>query len=168
MAEGGGDFGFHDTELDRAIDNDDMPDEQDTTRPFRPQAASTPYHGGEQFEMQTMIDEQSGLPSYDETTPLLPPDINTELSRRLAKLRENCETGLLDISDIPKLPVNPLGEEFKEEQIRRLKKFMKLKYPLSEPDKLVISYSKNNPMALVVLGPRGGETKIVLANGSDF
>ena len=57
MAEGGGDFGFYDPELDHAIDNepyDDDDDEQevDTTRPFQPGAASTPYHGGEQYGMQ--------------------------------------------------------------------------------------------------------------------
>ena len=72
MAEGGGEFGFYDPELDHAIDNepyDDWDDEQevDTTRPFQPGAASTPY-GGEQYEMQTMQHEQSGLPdtSYEE------------------------------------------------------------------------------------------------------
>ena len=77
MAEGGGDFGYYDPELDDVIDNDggddDWDDEQnvDTTRPFQPGAASIPYHGGEQHEMQTMQHEQSGLPSYDERTPLL-------------------------------------------------------------------------------------------------
>ena len=49
MAEGGGEFGFYDPELDHAIDNepydDDWDDEQevDTTRPFQrgqPGAAS--------------------------------------------------------------------------------------------------------------------------------
>ena len=73
MAEGGGDFGYEYPELDDAIDNDDDDDEQevDTTRPFQPGAASTPY-GGEQYEMQTMQHEQSGMPdtSYEET-PLL-------------------------------------------------------------------------------------------------
>ena len=77
MAEGGGEFGFHDPELDHAIDNepyddDDKEEEVDTTWPFQPGAASTLYHGGEQYEMQTMQQEQSGLPdtSYEET-PLL-------------------------------------------------------------------------------------------------
>ena len=76
MAEGGGEFGFYDPELDHVIDNepyDDDDDEQEvsTTGTFQPGAASTP-HGGEQYEMQTMQHEQSGLPdtSYEEA-PLL-------------------------------------------------------------------------------------------------
>ena len=81
MAEGGREFGYGDPYLDDAIDNDDIYDddesvsvpseeEVDTTQPFPvPGAASTPYHGGEQHEMQTMQHEQSGLPdtSYEET-----------------------------------------------------------------------------------------------------
>ena len=71
MAEGG-DFGYDDPDLDYQIDHDDD-DAQgvNTTRPFHPGTASTPYHG-EQYEMQTMMDEQEGLPdtSYEET-PLL-------------------------------------------------------------------------------------------------
>ena len=74
MAEGEGDFGYDDPDLDHNIDHDDNDDEQevDITRPFQPGAASTPYQGGEQYEMQTMQHEQSGLPdtSYEET-PLL-------------------------------------------------------------------------------------------------
>ena len=76
MAEGG-DFGYYDHDLDHDIDNDGYDDdddddqEVDRTQPFNPGQASTPYHGGEQVEMQTMQHEQSGLPSYDETSPLL-------------------------------------------------------------------------------------------------
>ena len=73
----GGYFGYDDPDLDDKIDHDDDDDDEsdqevDTTRPFQPGAASTPYHGGEQHEMQTMQHEQSGLPdtSYEET-PLL-------------------------------------------------------------------------------------------------
>ena len=74
MAEGG-DFGYDDPDLDYQIDHDDDDDdnqEVNRTQPFQPGAASTPYHGGEQHEMQTMIDEQEGLPgtSYEET-PIL-------------------------------------------------------------------------------------------------
>ena len=82
MAEGGGEFGHVDPELDDAINNDDIYDdddesvsvpseeeqEVDTTQPFPlPGASSTPYHSGEQHEMQTMQHEQSGLPdtSYE-------------------------------------------------------------------------------------------------------
>ena len=79
MAEGGYDpFAYNDPDLDDNLDDDDEQkvdsDEQevDTTRPFRPGAASTPYQGGEQYEMRTMMHEQEGLPdtSYEET-PLL-------------------------------------------------------------------------------------------------
>ena len=74
MAEGG-DFGYDDPDLDYQIDHDDDDDdyqEVNRTQPFQPGAASTPYHGGEQHEMQTMMHEQEGLPdtSYDKT-PLL-------------------------------------------------------------------------------------------------
>ena len=73
MAEGRGDFGYNDPDLDYAIDNEPYDDydeqEVDTTRPFQPDTASTPYHGGEEIQMQTMQHEQSGLPdtSYEET-----------------------------------------------------------------------------------------------------
>ena len=78
---GGDDFGYYDPEHDDVVDNDDddesvsipSDDEQEVnrTQPFAPTTASTPY-GGEQYEMQTMQHEQSGLPdtSYEET-PLL-------------------------------------------------------------------------------------------------
>ena len=69
MAEGG-EFENKNKPLDDLIDFDsDDEQEVDTTRPFQPDAASTPYHGGEQHEMQTMMHEQSGLPdtSYEET-----------------------------------------------------------------------------------------------------
>ena len=74
MAEGGDTFAFEDKVLDDKLDNDD--DEQEVNRQevnrhetFEPTAASTPYHGGEQHEMQTMMHEQSGLPdtSFEET-----------------------------------------------------------------------------------------------------
>ena len=53
-------------------EDDDDEQEVDTTRPFDLGAASTPYHSGGQYEMQTMVHEQGGLPdaSYEET-PLL-------------------------------------------------------------------------------------------------
>ena len=66
----GGEFGYDDPNLDHAIDHDD-PNEYDvdeeqinTTQPFQPVQASTPYHQGEQMEIQTIQHEQSGLPSY--------------------------------------------------------------------------------------------------------
>ena len=77
MAEGGK-FGMDQPYLDHAIDHDDDDDDDDEqeanrTQPFQPGTASTPYHGGEQHEIQTMQHEQSGLPetSFDENIPLL-------------------------------------------------------------------------------------------------
>ena len=72
MAEGR-DFGYDDERLDYNIDHDDDDEQEvDTTRPFQPGAASTPYYGRDQHEMQTMMHEQNGLPdtSYEEA-PLL-------------------------------------------------------------------------------------------------
>ena len=66
-------FSYKDPDLDDKLDNDDDEEQEvDWTRPFQPGAASTPYHGGEQYEMQTMQREESGLPdtSYEETSLL--------------------------------------------------------------------------------------------------
>jgi len=63
MAEGSGEFGYEDLELDNRLDHDGSDDdgqEVNTTEPFDPVSASTPYqpgtpyHGGEQMEMPTM------------------------------------------------------------------------------------------------------------------
>jgi len=64
MAAEGGDFAYDDPDLDYLLDLDDDDDKQEvnTTRPFQPGVASTPYHGEEQHKMQTMMHEQSGLP----------------------------------------------------------------------------------------------------------
>jgi len=84
MAEGG----YDDPDLDSDIDHDDddtddndddTGDEQEVHRnkTFRPGQASTPYHGGENVEMQTMGREKTGLPpsyqetSFSESSPLL-------------------------------------------------------------------------------------------------
>ena len=100
MAEGGGN---ENKPLDNKIDNvnfgwdDDWDDDQhdiNITQPFSvPDAASTPYHGGEQHEMQTMQHEQSGLPSYDESAPLLS---TSDIERRLWDLKTNPRTGIID------------------------------------------------------------------------
>ena len=176
MAEGG-EFGHFDPDLDDAIDNDDIPDdesvsvpseeEQDTTRPFQPGAASTPYHGGEQHEMQTMQHEQSGLPSYDETTPLLPgSNRDSDIERRLAALRQDPRTGIINTTQMMDTSINPLSVEDRAKQIERVKKLIKSNYSKAKFEKLVIRFSKKNPMDIVVLGPKGGETKIVLNDGS--
>ena len=65
MAEGGGKFGYEDPYLDHQIDHDDEDPDEDidpnnydvdddqqshnTTQPFQPGQASTPYHGGDQI-----------------------------------------------------------------------------------------------------------------------
>ena len=64
-------------DLDHSIDDDDDDDDDDEqeanrNHPFQPGTASTPYHGGEQHEMQMMHHEKSGLPetSFDEIPSL--------------------------------------------------------------------------------------------------
>ena len=168
MAEGGGDFGYYDPELDHAIDNDDRDDDWDDdqevnrTRPFQPGAASTPYQ--EQYEMQTMQHEQSGLPSYDERTPLL----TSTIERRLAALREDPITGIINTTEIRDASINPLSEEVRAIQIEKVKKLIKARYPDAKVDSLVIAFSKTRPMDIVILGPKGGETKVVLDDGCGF
>ena len=160
-----GDFGYGDHD-DRDIDNpDDDDDDQEVnrTQPFQPGAASTPYHGGEQHEMQTMMHEQSGLPSYDEKTPLI--SSTEDIERRLRNLRLNDMTGIIDTTKAKGWIENPLSEEDKQEQIRLAKKFIKENFPNAKVDEQVITYSEKNPMDLVVKRPRKGEIKIFLDNG---
>ncbi|KAL9983791.1 hypothetical protein ACROYT_G006021 [Oculina patagonica] len=142
MAEGGGEFGYKDTDLDQDLDhNSDNDDEEeqevDTTRPFQPGEASTPYHGGEQHEMQTMQHEQSGLPdtSYVET-PLLGSFIN---------------------------------QDDKPAMIDRAKDFIKRKFPKVNFAKIgPIGFSKKpgNDTTIVSFGAKGGETEILKKDGS--
>ena len=81
MVEGEDPFAYKDPVLDDNLDNDDDEQEVDRTRPFHPGASSTPYYGAGQYEMQTMMHEQSGLPdtSYEET-PLLDAQAETQNS----------------------------------------------------------------------------------------
>jgi len=110
MAEGGGEFGYEDKGFDNRIDHDDDGDgeqEVDTTHPFHPGSASTPYqpgdtyHRGEKMGMSTFTHEKSGLPdtSYTETsfggeeTPLLggfihPDDKQSMLEKAKEKIRK--------------------------------------------------------------------------------
>ena len=132
------------------------------TQPFEPTSSSTPYHGGEQYEMQTMQHEQSGLPSYDEGTPLLTSDIE----RRPAALREDPRTRIIDTTQMKDTSINSLSEEDRAKQIERVKRLIKADYPNAKVDGLVITFSRKNPMDIVVLGPKGGETKVVLNDGS--
>ena len=157
MAEGGGQFGYEEDDnlLGRTDDQDDD-DEQEAerTEPFQPGAASTPYHGGETIEMQTWQHEQTGLPkSYVKVT-------DEELRRRLDALR-NPHTGFLDDCGITLVP-----PDLRQKEIERVKKFIKARYPNAEVDKLVIKFSDKNQ--IVVLGPKQGETKIVLDDEKRF
>jgi len=109
MAEGGADFSYKDTNLDYQIDHDSdeevvHPNDYDDdavnevlsqTQPFQPGQASTPFHGGEQIQMQTMQHEQSGLPdtSYAET-PLLGDDPIAQ-SMQESNLRRKMKKGRL-------------------------------------------------------------------------
>ena len=110
--------------------------------------------------MQTM--EQSGLPSYDERTPLL----TSEIERRFAALREDAITGIINTTKMMDTSINPLSEKDRAIQIKRVKKLIKSRYPNAKVDSLVIAFSKKNPMDIVILGPKGGETKVVLNDGS--
>ena len=176
MAEGGEDpaqFNMEDLIHLWPEDYRDEEEEANITRPFQPGQASTPYHGGEQVEMQTMQHEKSGLPSYEETsfggekTPVITTD--DEITQRLANLRRNSDTGVLDISEIPNAKVNPLSEEDQREQIELTKRLISYRYPKVNFAKLgVIRYSLKNPMEIVVVGPKGGETVIFLKDGSDL
>ncbi|KAL9953604.1 hypothetical protein ACROYT_G041047 [Oculina patagonica] len=173
MAEGGGYFGHEDPELDKLLDHDDNDDndeeqEVNITREFQPGRASTPYHGGEEIQMQTMQHEKSGLPdtSYEET-PLLP-DYVSDIEERLRNLRRNSNTSLLDIRDVPTdITSNILSPQDQEKEIQNVKDFIKKKYQKVDFGKLgPIRFSSKKPMEIVVAGPKGGETKIVLDDGS--
>ena len=57
--------------------------------------------------------------------------------------------------------INPLSKEDRAKQIERVKRLIKGDYPNAKVDSLVIEFSKKRPMDIVVLGPKGGETKVV-------
>ena len=181
MADGG--YDQDDTEflLKDYEPNDDYHDDAvqqslNTTQPFKPGQASTPYHGGEQVEMQTMQHEQTGLLSYFETSfggePMPSTDeISMRLSRLSASLRDlkiNKITGPLDISQIPDERENPFSEIDKKRLIDNAIRFTKYHFPQAQTEKLNIRFSYKNPLELVIEGPRKGETPIFLKDGSDF
>ena len=166
MAEGG-EFGYKAPELDYAIDNDED-DEQEVnrTQPFKPPRASTPYHDWSKYEMQPM-QEKSGLPDPYEETPLLSGSIrDADIERRLAALREDPLTGIINTTQMMDTSINPLSEEDRAKQIERVKRLIKARYPNANFKNLVIRFSTKKPMDIVVVGPKGGETKIVLNDGS--
>lgn len=69
MATGGGEFSYDDQQLEYQLDHDEE-QEVNTTQPFKPGAASSPYPKDEEIEMQTRQHEKSGQPdmSYTETS----------------------------------------------------------------------------------------------------
>ena len=149
---------------------DDDDDNSDQTGSFVPNGASTPAFGQyqarsqEETEMKT-IQEKSGLPetSYAETSF----GGTEDLERRLADLRRDSITGLLNTTKIPNVE-NPLSYEEREKEIQRVRNFIKARYPNTDFSKLVIRFSSEKPMDIVVLGKKGGKTKIIKDNGSDF
>ena len=161
MAEGGGEFGYKDPKLDKKIDNDSFgwDDDWDNDQhevnilpTFEPPKASTPYNGGEKIEMQTVQHEQSGLPSYDESTPLLS---TSDIERRFRALRTDPLTGIIDTTQMD-ASINPLSEEDREKQIERVKKLIKANYPYAKVDSLVIRFSeKKNSNGYCGFGAKG-------------
>ena len=143
MSADGDDFGgLKDTDLAALLDEKDDRDEEeevDTTRPFQPDAASTPYHGGEQVELQTMHHEHSGLPdtSYEET-PLLGDFLSPE--EKTSKVEE--------VKDFIK------------------KRFPKVDLERLGP--IGFGKKSGNQASIVSFGPKGGETKILKSGSSDF
>ena len=143
MAEGR-DFGYDDELLDYNIDHDyDDEQEVDTTRPFQPGAASTPFYSREQYEMQTMMHEQSGLPdtSYEET-PLL---------RR---------TG--SIGDLQQESV--LRQKLKKSVDMIKAKFPRANFEIIKIRKGVGTYDGK----IVAIGPKGRQYKVLKDDESDL
>ena len=148
MAEGG-EFGMDQPDLDHDIDHDDDDDDDDdeqevnTTRPFQPGTASTPYHGGEQHEMQTMHHEQSGLPetSFDE-----------------APLLERTHS----ISDLH-------NESALRQKMKKAVDMIKGKFSRANWEKMKIRRGTGKILGkIVAVGSKGGEYKILKDDDSDF
>ena len=144
MAEGG-EFGMDQPDLDYRLEHDDDDDEQEvnTTRPFQPGTASTPYHGGEQHEMQTMHNEQSGLPetSFDET-PLL----------------ERTPS----ISDLH-------NESALRQKMKKAVDMIKGKFARANFEKIKIRRGTGKNLGkIVAVGPNRGEYKILKDDDTDF
>jgi len=137
MAEGGDDFGGGDL-LDFNNDDDDE-QEVNRTQPFQPGAASTPYHGGEQIQMQAFSHEHSGLPdeSYVET-PLLGDMTDAEVKRYHVSRAFDFIKSRFPRVDFQKL--GPIG----------------------------FGKKPNTQGNIVSYGPKGGETPIFKQDGSGF
>jgi len=150
MAEGGGTtienpaFDPYDEFFDPNSYTDDVvQSSNDTTQPFNPGQVSTPHHGGEQYEMQTMNQEQSGLPddSYAETPFLGDQD--------------------------------PIGERFRESFLRqKMKKAVDMirgKFPKADFEKLKIRRGKGKVSGEIVsIGKKGGQYKVLKIEETGF
>ena len=138
MAEGG-DFGYDDERLDYNLDHDDDDDNADETTLFLPKGTSTPYqsHVREEMEMKE-THKKSGRPerSYAETSF----SGTKDLEKRLADLRRENITGLLNTEGIP-IVENPLSAEERGSEIRKVREFIRKRYPNADFKKLVISFS---------------------------
>ena len=171
MAEGGNEFGYEDTQLDHKIDNDD--DDDDDSRPLLQNktgsfTTSTPAYQTrlpEEIRMKEMRQRHFGLPetSYAETSFGGTKDLEEALSR----LRRDAITGMLNTTGIPNVE-NILTYEQRQQEIQKVRDFIKKRYPDADLSKLVISFSSKKPMDIVLRGPKGGEVKIIKDNGSDF
>ena len=92
--------------------------------------------------MQTMQKEKSGLPqtSYAETSFGGKRTTDEELEMRLANLRRDVITGLLDTTKIDPRE-NSLSMKDKEKEIQRVRDSIKARYPNADLSKLVIRFS---------------------------
>ena len=152
-------------EWDQNEDNPDDNANEDETTPFSPNGASTPYQTHqEEMEMKS-FQEKSSCPgtSYTETSF----GGTEDLEKRLYKLRRNAITDLLKTEGIPNVE-NPMSFEERGRELGRAREFIKKSYPNADFRKLVISFSVKRPMDIVLLGPKGGKTKIFKDDGSGF
>ena len=165
MAEGGYD---HIPEWNDDADYPDNDENADQTTPFFPKGASTPYqsHAKEEIGMKSFQKSDRPETSYAETSF---GGTDDDLLKRLAALRRDHITGMLNPTKIPTVE-KPLSLAEKQIEIERVRDFIKKRFPNADLSKLVISFSSSSkkPMDIVIMGPKGGETKIIKDNGSDF
>ena len=137
-------------------DNDDYDQEVDTTRPFRPGEASTPYYGGEQYEMQTMMHEQSGLPdtSYEETPFLGYEAQNSWDALTRLFLRANAINLETSVSKTGRLQVRRSGVGKKS-------------YPLFTKDKISGKDRLNPQLTKEIKDSLGGSAEEIIAEDRD-
>ena len=118
--------------------NDGNDGNDDKTFSFwNPTSSSTPAAHREEMEMKR-IHEKSVRPetSYAESSF----GGTDDLELRLAKLRRDHITGLLNTEGIPDVE-NPLSAVERGREIGRVRNFIKKRYPNADFSKLVISFS---------------------------